>query len=143
MANESLGTLLANHARRTKPAAFVEMEQSAANKGACACEDFKRVMDFFYDAMLEFSATILAGIDIRPAILGNGQNPKVAAILQTFRWKGGYDMRNSDHPYHGAWVLFDAWCREHDLVPHIDCQRGAAASEPWHRIFVSAKDSEE
>jgi len=143
MANQSLGTLLALQTRRSKPSAFVEKEQFAANKGRCACEDFKRVTDFFHSAILEFSGAIIAGIDIRPAILGNGQNAKVAAILQTFRWKGGYDMRDPEHPYHGAWALFDAWCHDHDLVAHIDCQRGPAASEPWHRVFVSSKEREE
>ena len=89
-------------------------------------------------AITEFTNSILAGIEIRPIALGKGNQEKVAAILQTFRWKDGYDIRSPTHPYHAVWVPFETWCHENGLVPEIGACTDVATKEPLKTITVRA-----
>jgi hypothetical protein len=140
MVAPSLGEMLRAQAGREKAKCLRDLEQKAAEKGACGERDLQLVKDFFHQAMTHFASSILARVEVRPLVLGNGNNAKVAAILQTFRWKADKDIRNSDHPYHAVWTRFQTWCDENDLNPEIEPRRDR--NEQWHIVTVSPVISE-
>lgn len=136
MSNESLGARLAALQAKGLPDELRALQQQARTHSPCATEDLTRVMDFFLDAMARFATAIAAGVPVRPVILGNGCNEKVASILQTFRWKHGYCMSEPGHPYHAVWGMFAAWCADHELAPAVERHCDEVRNEPWHTITV-------
>jgi hypothetical protein len=110
MVAPSLGEMLRAQAACEKAKCLRELEQQAAERGVCAERDLQLVKDFFHQAVTQFASSILARAEVRPLVLGNGHNAKVAAILQSFRWRGDKDIRHSDHPYHAVWRPFQTWC---------------------------------
>jgi hypothetical protein len=138
MTNPSLGDILRAREASKKAACLVELERKAQEKGPCAVVDLQYIKDFFHTAITEFTNAILAGIDIRPIALGKGNNEKVATILQTFRWKDGYDIRAPAHPYHAVWVPFETWCQENGLAAEIGACVDVATREPLKTISVKA-----
>lgn len=113
----------------------------ASDKGQCAERDLQLARDFFHQASTQFASEILAGVQPRPLVIGNGQNDKLATVLHTYRWKEGYDIRDATHPYNGVWRPFQAWCDANDLVAHLSCQRDSAGKERWYVMTVSPAES--
>lgn len=136
MSRPSLGKMLKDMECNT-PECLAELERQASGKGQCAEKDLQLARDFFYQASTEFANAILAGIEPRALVLGNGHHDKLATVLQTYRWKEGYDIRNATHPYHGVWKPFQAWCDANDLQVHLICQRDASARERWYTLNVT------
>jgi hypothetical protein len=136
MLTPSLGELLRLQCSCERPHCLVELEQRAAETSLCAERDLASVKDFFHQAMTQFTTCILSRVDVLPMVLGNGHNTKVASILQTFRWKWDKDIRHSEHPYHGVWTPFQAWCEENDLHPEIAVRRNSTGKEQWHALTV-------
>ncbi|MGC1550085.1 MAG: hypothetical protein WA777_16300 [Rhodanobacter sp.] len=143
MSNPSLGDILRVREAAITASCLVELEKQAAEKGPCAVADLQLVKDFFHEAMTQFTNSILGHIEIRPLLLGKGKNEKVASILQTFRWKGSFDIRDSSHPYHAVWVPFQAWCDENGLRPEIgvNCMYTVGGGEQWHALTVKSTTS--
>jgi hypothetical protein len=136
MTTPSLGRLLQAQQCETEDC-LKELERQASGKGQCAEKDLQLVRDFFHQASTSFASSILAGVAPRPVILGNGKNDKVAAILQTYRWKEGYDIRDATHPYNGVWQPFQHWCDASDLRPSFSCRRDDAGKEKWYTLSVA------
>ena len=134
MQSPSLGESLAMLKSMATPEGAAELRRIATAKGPCAVEDLTLVELFFRDAALAFTAAIIAGLLPRPISIGRGCNERVAATLQTFRWKNGFDIRTPEHPYHGLWSDFAAWCRRHDLAATLDGAQGA--KEPMFHVSV-------
>jgi hypothetical protein len=137
MSTLSLGEMLRVQEACEKARCLVDLEQQASLKGPCAEHDLQLVQDFFHQAETRFTSSILARVDVRPQVLGHGQNTAVAAILQTFRWTETYNIGDPDHPYHGVWKPFLAWCDENDLRPEIKKLHNAAGKEHWYVLTVS------
>lgn len=125
MLSPSLGESLAMLEAKAAPEGSAELRKLAMAKGPCAVEDLTLVELFFRDAALAFATAITAGLLPRPVAMGRGCNERVAATLQTFRWKSGFDIRSPEHPYHALWSDFAAWCRHHGLEPTLDCTQSA------------------
>jgi hypothetical protein len=85
------------------PECLRELERKAAQLGDCAERDLLQVQDFFHDALVQFTNCIVARTEVRPVVLGRNQNVAVAAILKSFRWKGGADIREESHSYNAVW----------------------------------------
>lgn len=136
MSKSSLGQLLKDMQCDT-PECVAELERQASGKGLCAEKDLQLARDFFYQASTEFSNAILAGLQPRPLLIGNGHHDRLAAVLHTYRWKEGYDIRDATHPYHGIWQPFQAWCHGNDLQVHLACQRDDGGKERWYALTVT------
>lgn len=136
MTTPSLGERLRDLVCAT-PDCIRALEREANEKGLCAERDLQLVRDFFYRASTEFATAILAGVAPRPLMIGNGQNDKLAAVLHTYRWKDGYDIRGASHPLHGIWTPFQAWCDANDLRPCLTSACDGAARERWYLLSVS------
>jgi len=136
MTTPSLGLLLQAQQCETEEC-LKTLELQASGKGLCAEKDLQLVRDFFHLASTSFAGCILAGVAPRALVVGNGQNDKVAAILQTYRWKEGYDIRDATHPYHGVWQPFQRWCDNSDLQAMLSCQRDAGGKEKWYLLTVN------
>src|ERR1700761_1944629 len=113
----SLGELM--HAREAcdTPECLRELERRAAQMGSCAERDLMLVQDFFHNAMVQFPSCTRPRTDVRPMVLGRNQNVTIASILQSFRWKGDFDIRDEKHPYNAVWKTFNTWCVENELQP--------------------------
>ncbi|GJI89530.1 MULTISPECIES: hypothetical protein [Duganella] len=135
MTTPSLGRLL--RAQQCETADCVkELERQASGKGPCAQQDLQLVRDFFHQASTGFAGCILAGLSPLPLAIGNGQHDKIAAILHTYRWKEGYDIRDATHPYHGVWQPFQRWCDSSELRPEFSCHRDPGGKEKWYTLTV-------
>ena len=134
----TLGELL--RTRRTCETAecLRELERKASLKGDCAERDLVLAQDFFHTAILQFSNCILARTDVRPVVIGRGQNVTIASILQSFRWKSGSDIRDEGHPYNPVWKSFLTWCGENELQPRLELYRDSSGKEIWHTLTVVA-----
>lgn len=139
MSKSSLGRLLKDMECNT-PECVQALERQASDKGLCAEKDLQLARDFFHHASTQFASEILAGLPPRPLVIGNGQNDKLATILQTYRWKEGYDLRDATHPYNGVWKPFQAWCDANDLQPHLSCRRDAGGKERWYILTVTVAE---
>ena len=135
MSTPSLGRMLKALACTT-PECLQKLERQAADKGQCAERDLQTLRDFFHHVSVEAAASIIAGLAPLPVVLGNGQHDKIAALLQTYRWKEGYDLRDPTHPYNGVWRPFQAWCDASELQVHIACQRDGAGKEKWYTLSM-------
>jgi len=113
-----------------------ELEQNAARKGVCAERDLQTVKDFFHRAITQFTTDILAHTDLRPVLLGNGQNDSVLAILQSYRWKNDNGMAQPTHPYHAAWLAFALWCEDNELEPVLAYRCDGLGKLSWHELTV-------
>ncbi|MBB6187520.1 hypothetical protein HDE77_001884 [Rhodanobacter sp. MP7CTX1] len=125
MRSPSLGESLALLEAGTGSEGASELHRLATVKGPCAVEDFTLVELFFRDAALAFATAIAADILPRPVVIGRGCHERVATTLQTFRWKGGFDIRSPEHPYHAVWSDFAAWCRRHGLEATLEGAQSA------------------
>ncbi|MFC4527047.1 hypothetical protein ISN76_10110 [Dyella halodurans] len=132
----SLGALLIALQARPASAESEELHRRAHAKGPCAVEDLTLIELFFRDAALSFATAILSGVLPRPISIGRGCHEKVAATLQTFRWKSDFDVRSAEHPYHPIWQNFASWCQASGLEPKLDGTPGA--KEPAYVLFVEA-----
>jgi hypothetical protein len=135
MTTPSLGMRLLAQARATVDYELA-LEHRAASLGACAQQDLALVRAFFQQAAIDFSCAILAGVTPPVIAIGHGRNEQVAAILQTYRWKEGEDVRCSSHTYHALWLRFLDWCVANDLQPGIACRRDAGGKERWFTLSV-------
>lgn len=131
----SLGQRMREQARATFDCEQA-LERKAATLGPCAQMDLILVRAFFQQACVDFASAILAGIAPPVIAIGNGRNDKVAAILQTYRWNDNHDIRTPDHPYHGLWRPFLAWCTANELEPGFACKRDASGKERWYALAV-------
>jgi hypothetical protein len=136
MSTLSLGEMLRVQEACEKARCLVDLEEQASAKGPCAEHDLQLVRDFFHQAETRFTSAILARVEVKPEVLGHGQNAAVAAILQTFRWNETYNISDASHPYHGVWKPFLAWCAENDLRPEIRARQNAAGKERWYVLTV-------
>jgi hypothetical protein len=136
MPSPSLGQILRTEVIGKKPQCLLELERQAAEKGPCAQRDLQLVEDFFHQAIAQFTNAILARIEIKPLILGNGYHDAVASVLHTYRWKRENGIAQATHPYHAVWQSFETWCRENDLYPRIDYQCDCAGKQSWHVLSV-------
>lgn len=136
MTETTLGDILrATQACKTEDC-LRELEQAAVGRGPTAEHDLQLVRDFFDQAKTYFTSRILARADLKPVIIGNGQNMTVALILQTFRWNDDYDIRNSMHPYNGVWRPFATWCSDNGLAPELFRCKDAKGREHWYVLRV-------
>lgn len=135
MTTPTLGRRMREQARATFECEQA-LERKAATLGPCAQMDLLLVREFFQRACVDFASAILAGIAPPVIAIGNGSNEKIAAILQTYRWKDGEDIRTPTHPYHGLWRPFLAWCTANELEPGFACKRDAAGKERWFTLAV-------
>ena len=106
----------------------------------CAERDLRMVREFFTDACIQFTGCILAGVEVRPMLLGNGHHQVVNSILMTCRWPRSGDPSCDDHPYHGEWMRFAKWCQDHGLKPLIENRVDRHSRESWYAINVAARD---
>lgn len=136
MSSPSLGEILRTEINDKKANCLLELEQHAAHKGVCAERDLRAVKDFFHDAIAQFTTDILARIEVKPILLGNGHHDAVAAILQSYRWKRGNCISQPAHPYHAIWQNFQAWCVDNELRPEIEYQCDATGKQSWHQLSV-------
>ena len=113
-----------------------ELERKAARMGNCAERDLLLIQDFFHAAIVQFTNCVLAGTDVRPVVLGRDQNVTIAAILQSFRWKSDYDIRDESHAYNPVWRSFQTWCNANGLQPRLELHRDASGKEIWHTLTV-------
>ena len=140
----SLGELMRARDACDTPECLRELERKAAQLGDCAERDLVQVQDFFHDALVQFTNCIVARTDVRPVVLGHNQNVAVAAILKSFRWKGGADIRDESHPYNAVWKTFQTWCDENELEPRLEEHRDQNGKEIWHTLtVVAAQESDE
>jgi hypothetical protein len=137
MSTPSLGEILRTEVAGKKASCLLQLEQQAAEKGICAERDLQVVKDFFHMAMTQFTSSILARIEVKPMIIGNGHSEAVAAVLQTYRWKRENGISQPSHPYHAVWVIFAAWCAENELHPQIDYCCDCVGKQSWHVLTVS------
>jgi len=136
MSNPSLGELLHTQLSAKKALCPLELERNAAQKGLCAERDLQEVKNFFHQAITQFTTDILARIEVRPRLLGNGQNEAVATILQTYRWKRDNGIQQASHPYHAIWQNFANWCAENDLEPELAYRCDGIGKVSWHELTV-------
>jgi len=136
MPTPSLGDILRTQICQQKAHCLVELEQQTAQKGLCAERDLQAVKDFFHQAITQFTTDILARIEVRPLMLGNGHHEAVAAILQTYRWKRDNGIAQAAHPYHAVWQTFRTWCMANDLHPEIDYHCDGIGKKSWHQLSV-------
>jgi hypothetical protein len=129
-----LGSLLAALLAQPVSAGSEELYRRTRDKGPCAVEDLTLVELFFRDAALSFATAILSGVLPRPISIGRGCHEKVAATLQTFRWKSGFDVRSAEHPYHPVWQDFVSWCQASGLEATLDGTPGA--KEPVYVLSI-------
>lgn len=134
----SLGELMRAREACETAECLRELERRAAQMGNCAERDLMLVQDFFHAAMVQFTNCILARTDVRPVVLGRNQNVTIASILQSFRWKGGSDIRDETHTYNPVWKTFQTWCDENELHPRLELHRDSAGKEIWHTLTVVA-----
>jgi hypothetical protein len=130
----SLGALLATLQLRPISTESESLRQRAREKGPCALEDLTLIELFFRDATLSFSTAILSGVLPRPISIGRGCHEKVAATLQTFRWRADFDIRSLEHPYHAVWQDFSRWCHASGLEATLTGTPGA--KDPMYALFV-------
>jgi hypothetical protein len=136
MTNPSLGEILGTQISDKKAHCLLELEQHTAQKGLCAERDLQVVKDFFHRAITQFTTDILARIEVKPLMLGNGHHEAVAAILQSYRWKRENGIGQPTHPYHALWQTFQAWCSENDLQPQIEYYCDGIGKQSWHQLSV-------
>lgn len=141
MTERSLGALLRAQTECAQSGCLRELEQAAARKGICAERDLQVVKDFFHRAITQFTTDILARTDLRPMLLGNGQNDAASAILQTYRWKRENGMAQASHPYHAAWLAFTRWCTDNELEPVLDYHCDGLGKLSWHQLTVRPADA--
>lgn len=136
MTEQSLGDILrATQACKTEDC-LRELERAASGQGPCAEQDLGVVRDFFDQAKTFFTGRILARAEVKPVILGNGQNMTVALIIQTFRWNPDYDIRSDLHPYNAVWRPFASWCADNGLAPELFRCRDEKGREHWYVLKV-------
>lgn len=136
MSNPSLGEILGTQICGKKADCLLELEQHMAQKGLCAERDLQAVKDFFHRAIRQFTTDILARIEIKPLLLGNGHNETVATILQTYRWKRENGIGQPSHLYYAVWQEFQAWCTANDLQPEIEFHCDGIGKQSWHQLSV-------
>lgn len=135
MSTPSLGMLLQAQTCATEECVQA-LERRAAMQGACAQADLELVRRFFHQASIDFAGAIQAGLAPPVLVIGNGQNDKLAAILQTYRWNGEYDVGAAEHPYNGAWQPFRNWCEANELQPELVCHRQSGGAQKWVTLAV-------
>ncbi|SEN10880.1 hypothetical protein SAMN02800694_2798 [Luteibacter sp. UNCMF331Sha3.1] len=136
MTDTSLGDILrATQACKTEDC-LRELERTALGRGPTAEHDLGLVRDFFDQAKTYFTSRILARADIKPVVIGNGQNMTVSLILQTFRWHAEYDIRSPMHPYNGVWRPFETWCADNGLAPELFRCKDSKGREHWYVLRV-------
>ena len=135
----NLGAML--QALQRERIAHIVSENAVSELSLCAQRDQKMVREFFRDACVQFSNCILAGVDVRPMLLGNGHHPAVSSILMTCRWARSGDPSSAAHPFHGEWTRFAQWCHAHGLKPLIENRIDHRTRESWYAISVAARDA--